>query len=105
MPSTIFDVLPPEARATRTGLELLQAMIAGEFAQPPIAGVLDFEVVEAAPGFAVFEGVPRAAFYNPLGGIHGGWTATLLDSAMGLANRFWQSGFNSWLCFETTDFT
>ena len=85
MPATLFDVLPPEARANRTGLELLRAMISGEFAQPPIGGVLDFEIVEAAPGLAVFEGTPRAAFYNPLGGIHGGWTATLLDSAMACA--------------------
>jgi uncharacterized protein (TIGR00369 family) len=44
---------------------------------------MGFELVEVAPGRAVFAGTPTAAVYNPIGSVHGGFAATLLDSAMG----------------------
>ena len=72
---------PPD-RATLTGLEIAQAMIAGTLPQAPIAGTLDFRLVTAAHGHVVFEGMPAEAFMNPFGSVHGGWIATLLDSAM-----------------------
>ena len=56
-------------------------MIAGELPAPPIAQTLDFLLVEAEPGRAVFQGRPGFAHYNPMGSVHGGWFATLLDSA------------------------
>lgn len=69
----------------RTGLEIMQAMLRGELPYPPIARTLDFTIVEVGPGVAVFQGTPGTAHYNPLGSVHGGWFATLLDSALGCA--------------------
>jgi len=68
-----------------TGLELLHAIAAGEAPGAPIAELLGFEAVEAEEGRVVFACVPRPDHYNPLGSVHGGLAATLLDSAMGCA--------------------
>jgi uncharacterized protein (TIGR00369 family) len=46
---------------------------------------LDFTLTEVEPGRALFEGYPAFKHYNPLGTVHGGYTATLLDSCMGCA--------------------
>ena len=70
-----------------TGLEQLQGMLAGGTAQPAIGRTLDFTLVEVAKGRAVFEGSPDARTYNPLGTVHGGYAATLLDSACGIATH------------------
>ena len=78
-------VATPAQVAGKTGLEMMQAMLAGEIPTPPIAQTLDFLVMEIGPGRAVFQGTPGAAHLNPLGTIHGGWFATLLDSALGCA--------------------
>ena len=75
----------PEQVAGRTGLELLQAMLRGELPFPPIARTLDFQLMEVGEGRAVFQGTPGANHLNPMGTIHGGWYATLLDSALGCA--------------------
>jgi len=74
-----------ERAAMTAGLALLQAMLQGEGPTAPIAHTLDFLLIEVGPGRAVFQGTPGAAFFNPMGGIHGGWYATLLDSALGCA--------------------
>jgi uncharacterized protein (TIGR00369 family) len=67
-----------------TGLEQLQALIAG--GRPPaIADTLRFTLTEAEDGRVVFEAVPGLHAYNPLGTVHGGYAATLLDSACGCA--------------------
>src|SRR5918997_5756208 len=68
-----------------TGLELLRAIAAGEVAGAPIAELLGFEPVEAEEGRVVFACVPGPQHYNPIGTVHGGLAATLLDSAMGCA--------------------
>jgi uncharacterized protein (TIGR00369 family) len=78
-------VARPEQVAGRTGLEMLQAMLRGELPYPPIARTLSFQLVEAEAGRAVFQGQPGTEHLNPMGGIHGGWYATLLDSALGCA--------------------
>ena len=65
------------------GLEVMQAMLRRELPAPPIARTLDFVLIEVAYGRAVFQGRPGFAHYNPLGSVHGGWFATLLDSALG----------------------
>ena len=78
-------VARPEQVAGKTGIETLQLMLSGELPYPPIADTLDFSLVEVAPGRAVFQGTPGPAHLNPMGGIHGGWYATLLDSALGCA--------------------
>lgn len=68
-----------------SGLEIFQALLAGEIPPPPMAATLDFTLLRIEPGFAVFQGQPRFSHYNPMGTVHGGWFATLLDSAMGCA--------------------
>lgn len=68
-----------------TGLEQIQAMLRGELPYAVIAQTLDFLIVEAESGRAVFQGTPGAAHLNPMGTVHGGWFATLLDSALGCA--------------------
>jgi uncharacterized protein (TIGR00369 family) len=73
----------PEQLAGKTGLEVLQAMVRGEIPFAEIAKTLDFTLMEVSEGRAVFQGTPRTQHLNPLGTIHGGWFATLLDSALG----------------------
>ena len=67
------------------GLSALRAMIAGALPPPPIATLLGFHLVEVEPGHAVFEGAPSEEHYNPIGVVHGGYAATLIDSAIGCA--------------------
>jgi uncharacterized protein (TIGR00369 family) len=78
-------VARPEQVAGKTGLEVFAMMFAGEIPFPPIAETLDFQIIEVAHGRAVFQGTPLLKHYNPLGSVHGGWFATLLDSAVGCA--------------------
>ena len=80
-----FGVVPPQAFAGRGGLEVLQAMLRGELPGSPILRTLDFMLVEVSEGRAVFQGTPGPDHFNPMGGVHGGWYATLLDSALGCA--------------------
>lgn len=73
----------PEQIAGKTGLEVMQAMLNGEIPYAAIAKTLDFTIVSVSKGVAVFQGTPLAQHLNPLGTIHGGWVATMLDSALG----------------------
>ncbi|MDB5743661.1 MAG: Phenylacetic acid degradation-related protein [Polaromonas sp.] len=74
-----------EAVAGKSGMELMHAMLAGELPYPHMAETLDFALIEVAPGKAVFQGEPQLKHYNPMGTVHGGWYATMLDSAVGCA--------------------
>jgi uncharacterized protein (TIGR00369 family) len=78
-------VATPRQLAGKSGLEMMRAMLRGEVPYPPIAKTLDFSLLEVEEGRAVFQGTPGPAHLNPMGTIHGGWYATLLDSAMGCA--------------------
>lgn len=78
-------VASPAQVAGMTGLQMMQAMLGGTLPYAPIARTLDFMLVEVGEGRAVFQGKPGPAHLNPLGTIHGGWYATLLDSALGCA--------------------
>jgi uncharacterized protein (TIGR00369 family) len=69
----------------KTGLEVIRAFLRGEFPYPPITRTLDFVLIDASEGRAVFQGTPGPAHFNPMGVVHGGWSATLLDSALGCA--------------------
>jgi uncharacterized protein (TIGR00369 family) len=69
----------------RPGLELFQALLAGELPPPPIGDTLGFTLLEASEGRAVFGLEPAEHHYNPIGVVHGGVAATLLDSACGCA--------------------
>ncbi|GAA1879021.1 hotdog fold thioesterase [Pseudonocardia ailaonensis] len=71
--------------AGRSGLEVMQALAAGELPAPPISSTLGFELESIESGRAVFLLQPEFFHYNPIGSVHGGVYATLLDSAMGCA--------------------
>ena len=68
-----------------SGLEQIRAIFAGKTGYEGIVKTLGLCPVSAEEGFVVFEGSPTQAVYNPLGVVHGGYAATLLDSAMGCA--------------------
>lgn len=76
--------LVAEVGAGLSGLEQLRALMRAN-RQPSIGRTLDFGLVEVEEGFAVFEGTPGEHLYNPIGTVHGGYAATLLDSACGCA--------------------
>lgn len=75
------------AQAARelSGLDALRAMLAGRLPNPPILETIGFDAVEVEEGRMVFALEPDESLYNPIGSIHGGVAATLLDSAMGCA--------------------
>jgi uncharacterized protein (TIGR00369 family) len=83
-----------------TGLELMRKMAAGELPAPPIGATLGFRLVEAEEGRAVFEGEPQEFHYNPIGTVHAGLAATLLDSAMGCAFVTTTDGRTPWTTLE-----
>ena len=68
------------------GLAQLQAMLASG-TRPGIGVTLGFHLVEVARGAVTFEGKPDRSVYNPIGSVHGGYAATLLDSACGIATH------------------
>jgi uncharacterized protein (TIGR00369 family) len=68
-----------------SGLEYMRALIAGQMTPPPFAILLDFRLDAVEDGYAVFKGRPGERHINPLGIVHGGLAATLLDSALGCA--------------------
>jgi len=76
--------LSNEVGAGLDGLSQLRALIASG-RKPGIMVALDFDFVEVDTGKAVFAGVPDEHAYNPIGTVHGGYTAALLDSACGCA--------------------
>jgi uncharacterized protein (TIGR00369 family) len=73
------------AAVSMSGLDYMRAIRSGQIAPPPIALLLDMSIVEVEPGRAVFEMEPGEYQFNPIGSVHGGVLATLLDSAMGCA--------------------
>lgn len=78
-------IIPSDKVRSLTGYQLIQGIIDGAFPAPPIAKVFNFHLAEAGPGRAVFKGEPSLDYYNPIGSVHGGYAATLLDSCMGCA--------------------
>ncbi|MFC4427075.1 PaaI family thioesterase [Deinococcus navajonensis] len=77
-----------EAARHLSGLDYLRGMVRGEFPAPPIAASLDFSLAhedDIEDGRVTFRMVPREFHYNPIGSVHGGVYATLLDSALGCA--------------------
>ncbi|MGD9737139.1 MAG: PaaI family thioesterase [Solirubrobacterales bacterium] len=73
------------AGATMSGIEYMRAIVAGELPPPPIAVTMSLRPIELEEGRVVFEGEPGEEHYNPIGVVHGGYAATLLDSALGCA--------------------
>jgi uncharacterized protein (TIGR00369 family) len=80
-----YGVVTPEALLAQDGLAFLRGIIDNTHPNPPISETLGFHLAEADPGRAVFTCVPEFRHYNPIGTVHGGFAATLLDSALGCA--------------------
>ena len=74
-----------EAGRGLSGLEYLRKIASGELPRPPIGALMSFGLAEIEEGRAVFTVEPAEYHYNPIGVVHGGLAATLLDSAMGCA--------------------
>jgi uncharacterized protein (TIGR00369 family) len=87
--SRTFSWQDPAATAAEglklAGLDYIRAIASGELPPPPIAELHGFEIVEAEEGRAVFALTPAEWMYNPIGMVHGGIAATILDSCMGCA--------------------
>jgi uncharacterized protein (TIGR00369 family) len=78
-------VASPQDVKASSGIGFLQHTFNGELPSPPIGETLGFVPIAAEPGRVVFQGTPDKRHYNPLGGVHGGYFCTLLDSALGCA--------------------
>jgi uncharacterized protein (TIGR00369 family) len=76
-------MLGASAAMTMSGLEYLQAMSRGEIPVPPISKLMNMSGMEVSAGRVVFSVVPEEYHYNPIGMVHGGLAATILDSALG----------------------
>jgi len=74
-----------EAAASMSGLEFMRAIADGSLPPPPVARMLGMSLVEVGEGSALFSFEPQEWMYNPIGSVHGGVAATLLDSCMGCA--------------------
>jgi len=71
---TAPGVASPAQVAARSGLQIFQALLAGEIPPPPMAVTLDFTLLRIERAFAVFQGRPGFSYYNPMGTVHGGGT-------------------------------
>jgi len=80
-----YGVVPIEMAKSVSGLQLLTGIMKGELPEPPIQQALDFRLVQVERGYTAFAGVPKFNYYNPLGSVHGGYAAALLDSCMACA--------------------
>lgn len=80
-----FGVTPIEEMREMSGLEFLQKVFLQDGPRPPIGQIMNFGQSEIAVGQVMFEGNPSAAFYNPIGTVHGGYALTMLDSCMSCA--------------------
>jgi uncharacterized protein (TIGR00369 family) len=81
----IYGLASREALAGESGLDFLRGLMEGRHPAPPFSRTTRTYLVETEEGRVVFKGTPDEAFFNPLGTIHGGWTAGILDSAMACA--------------------
>ena len=80
-----YGVVPTETAKTMSGLQLLTAIMESTLPAPPIQQALDFRLVHVERGYTAFAGNPKFEYYNPIGSVHGGFTAALLDSCMACA--------------------
>jgi uncharacterized protein (TIGR00369 family) len=83
--ATDYGVVPVEVMAAMPGVEFVRGIFDGKLPQPPIMQTIEPFDCTAEPGVVVMHSVPGMRHYNPIGSVHGGYAATLLDSAMGLA--------------------
>jgi uncharacterized protein (TIGR00369 family) len=80
-----YGVTPTDVMASMSGLDFVRATFSGRLPAPPIMeNIAPFDT-SAEPGVVVIHSIPGFRHYNPIGSVHGGYAATLLDSVMGLA--------------------
>src|SRR5450631_4270207 len=84
-PKTEYGVTPTEIVASMTGIDFVRAIFSGKLPAPPIMQTIEPFDSTAEPGIVVMHSTPGFRHYNPIGSVHGGYAATLLDSVMGLA--------------------
>jgi uncharacterized protein (TIGR00369 family) len=82
------------------GIDVMRGIVDGSLPPPPIAQLLGFEIVEVASGRALFAMQPAEWMYNPMGAVHGGVAATILDTCMGCAV---QTTLDPGVGYTTTD--
>ncbi len=80
-----YGFVPADSAKTMSGLQLLTGILEGNLPAPPIQRALDFRLVQVERGRTMFAGNPKFEYYNPLGSVHGGFAAALLDSCMACA--------------------
>src|SRR5712664_4174094 len=80
-----YGVTPTEVMASMAGIDFVRAIFEGKLPAPPIMQTVEPFDSTAEPGVVVIHSIPGFRHYNPIGSVHGGYAATLLDSAMGLA--------------------
>ena len=80
-----YGVVPIEVMASMPGLDFVRAIFATQLPEPPIMQTVEPFDCTAEPGLVVIHSEPGLRHYNPIGSVHGGYAAILLDSAMGLA--------------------
>lgn len=80
-----YGTVPAEKRREMSGLEFVQGLASGALPLNTIARTLGYDVIEATTGRVVIACTPNDSHLNPAGTVHGGLSATLLDSCMGLA--------------------
>ena len=85
MTSYTYGLAKPVDVGGMTGRQILQAIIDGRLPQAPISQHLTFWITEVGDGFSVFEGEAGPHLLNPMGGVHGGWALTMIDSVGGCA--------------------
>ena len=78
-------IVPSEVALAMSGVDFLAALRDGSLPPPPFSETTNIRPTEIEPGRITFEGTPAEQFYNPMGTVHGGWLATLLDTAMACA--------------------
>jgi uncharacterized protein (TIGR00369 family) len=100
MAPLITGVIARDDIMARGGLEFLTDMVNGKVPQAPMCATLGFHLVEVSNGYARFDGVPEFRHYNPIGTVHGGFAATLLDSALGCAIFTTLAKGESWTTLE-----
>jgi len=84
-PAIEYGVTPLQVMAQMTGLDFVRAIFDGKLPAPPIMQTVEPFDSTAEPGVVAFHSIPGFRHYNPIGSVHGGYAAILLDSAMGLA--------------------
>ncbi|MAE90556.1 PaaI family thioesterase [Salipiger bermudensis] len=84
-PDRPLGVIPPQTLASHSGLDLFAKMIAGDLPSPPVCAVSNQWITAVEKGRVTWTCSPPPNFINPMGGVHGGWAMTVLDSTLACA--------------------